>query len=142
MKHERKANAEWMGNLKDGHGSVSTESGIHKDTAYDAASRFASGPRTNPEELIAAAHASCFSMALAHALAESGLTPESVKTHASVHLEKDDAGWTITRIHLDVTGKVPGATAEAFASAAEKTKTGCPVSRVLKADISMTARLV
>jgi len=142
MKHERKANAEWKGNLKDGSGSVSTESGIHKNTEYDAASRFASGPKTNPEELIAAAHASCFSMALSHALAESGLTPESVKTDATVHLEKQDGGWTITRIHLDVTGKVPGATAEAFQSAAEQTKTGCPVSRVLKADISMTARLV
>ena len=141
MKHERKANAEWKGNLKDGHGSVSTASGIHKDTAYDAASRFESGAKTNPEELIAAAHAACFSMALSHILSESGLTPESVKTHATLNLEKLDAGWTITRIHLDVAGKVPGATAEAFQSAAEKAKTGCPVSRVLKADISMTARL-
>ena len=141
MKHERKANAEWNGNLKDGHGTVSTESGIHRDTAYDAASRFESGPKTNPEELIAAAHASCFSMALSHILSESGLKPDSVKTEATVHLEKQDAGWTIARIHLDVTGRVPGASAEAFQSAAEKAKTGCPVSRVLKADISMTARL-
>lgn len=138
---ERKANAEWKGNLKNGSGTFSTASGLHRDAAYDAVSRFESGPRTNPEELIAAAHASCFSMALSHILSESGLEPESVKTHANLKLEKLDAGWTITTIHLDVTGKVPGASAEAFQGAAEKAKAGCPVSRVLKADITMTARL-
>src|SRR5258705_10497618 len=102
---ERKANAEWKGNLKDGHGTLSTASGIHRDTAYDAVSRFESGPKTNPEELIAAAHASCFSMARSHILGESGLTPESVRTNATLNLEKLDAGWTITAILFEANGK-------------------------------------
>lgn len=141
MKHERKAHAEWKGNLKDGAGTVSSTSGVLREHGYDARSRFEDGTKTNPEELIAAAHASCFSMALSHILSESGLNAESVKTQATAHLEKMEGGWTITRMHLDVVGKVPGASAEAFQGAAEKAKSGCPVSRVLKADISMTARL-
>jgi len=139
--HLRKANAEWKGPLKDGRGTVSSASGALRDTAYDFRSRFEQGPATNPEELIAAAHAACFSMALSAILGEGGLTPESIKTDATLHLEKMEAGWTLARIDLDVVGRVPGATKESFLEAAEKAKTGCPVSRVLKADIQMNARL-
>jgi osmotically inducible protein OsmC len=141
MKHERKASAEWKGNLKGGSGTLSSASGVHKDTEYDFSSRFESGPKTNPEELIAAALASCFSMALAHNLAEAGHAPDSIKSHATAHLEKQEGGWTITRIHLDVVGKVSGVTPESFQETANQTRTGCPVSRVLKADITMDARL-
>jgi osmotically inducible protein OsmC len=138
---QRKANAEWKGGLKDGTGRLSSTSGALRDTAYDFHSRFEQGAATNPEELIAAAHAGCFSMALSGILGEAGLTPESIQTEATVHLEKQDAGWTLARIDLDVLGRVPGATAESFREAAEKAKAGCPVSRVLKADIHMNARL-
>jgi len=141
MKHLRKANAEWKGPLKDGRGTISSASGALRDVAYDFRSRFEQGPATNPEELIAAAHAGCFSMALSAILGESGLTPESIRTEATVHLEKLDAGWTLARIDLDVVGRVPGASADQFLAAAEKAKAGCPVSRVLKADIQMNARL-
>jgi osmotically inducible protein OsmC len=139
--HERKSSAEWKGSLKDGRGVVSSSSGVLQDVAYDFRSRFESGSTTNPEELIAAAHAGCFSMALSAILGESGLTPESIRTQATVVLEKQDAGWTLARIHLDVTGRVPGASPEAFQAAAEKAKAGCPVSRALRPEIRMTARL-
>ena len=139
--HERKSSAEWKGSLKDGRGVVSSSSGALQNVAYDFRSRFESGSTTNPEELIAAAHAGCFSMALSAILGESGLTPESIRTEATVSLEKQDSGWTLTRIHLDVTGRVPGASPEAFQAAAEKAKAGCPVSRALRPEIRMTARL-
>ena len=139
--HERKANAEWKGNLKDGRGTVSSGSGALRDVAYEFRSRFESGTNTNPEELIGAALAACYSMALAHDLAEAGHPAESVRTEAKVSFEKQDAGWTITRITLDVTGRVPGVSADVFQQAAEKTRTGCPVARSLRADIQVNARL-
>ena len=139
--HERKSSAEWKGSLKDGRGVVSSSSGALQNVAYDFRSRFESGSTTNPEELIGAAHAGCFSMALSAILGESGLTPESIRTEATVSLEKQDSGWTLTRIHLDVTGRVPGASPDAFQAAAEKAKAGCPVSRALRPEIRMTARL-
>jgi osmotically inducible protein OsmC len=138
---QRKANAEWKGSLKEGSGTVSSASGVLRDTAYDFRSRFEQGSTTNPEELIGAAHAGCFSMALSGVLGESGLTPESIRTEATVHLEKQDAGWTLARIDLEVVARVPGATPESFREAAEKAKAGCPVSRVLKSEIRMNARL-
>jgi osmotically inducible protein OsmC len=138
---QRKANAEWKGGLKDGNGTVSSGSGVLKDTPYEFRSRFEQGPHTNPEELIAAAHAACFSMALSAILGEGGLTPESIRTDATLHFEKMDEGWTLARIHLDVVGRVPGATEQSFGEAAEKARVGCPVSRVLKAEIKMSARL-
>ena len=138
---KRKSSAEWKGSLKTGRGVVSSASGALKEAAYDAGSRFEQGAATNPEELIAAAHAACFSMALSAILGESALTPESVRTEATVDLEKTEAGWTLTRVHLDVVARVPGASAEAFRAAAEKAKTGCPISRVLRSEIQMEARL-
>jgi osmotically inducible protein OsmC len=138
---QRKANAEWKGTLKEGKGTVSSASGVLRDTGYDFRSRFEQGSTTNPEELIAAAHAGCYSMALSAILGESGLTPESIRTEATVSLDKTDAGWTLVKVQLDVVGRVPGASAEAFQAAAEKAKAGCPVSRVLRADIQMNARL-
>jgi osmotically inducible protein OsmC len=137
----RKSNAEWKGGLKDGSGTVSSASGVLRNTAYDFRSRFEQGPATNPEELIAAAHAGCFSMALSGVLGESGLTAESIRTEATIDLEKRDEGWTLMRVHLDVVAKVPGATPDAFRVAAEKAKAGCPVSRVLRYDVVMNARL-
>jgi osmotically inducible protein OsmC len=138
---KRKASALWKGNLKDGKGTISTESGVLADTQYSFTSRFAEGKGTNPEELIAAAHAGCFSMALSNELGGAGLTPESIRTTAAVTLEKTAAGFTITAVHLDVTARVPGASPQAFETAATAAKSGCPVSKVLKAEITMNATL-
>jgi osmotically inducible protein OsmC len=138
---QRKASAVWKGGLKDGKGAVSSSSGVLNTTPYSFATRFETTPGTNPEELIAAAHAACFSMALSAQLGNAKLTPSSVETNATLTMEKLDAGWTITKVHLDVVGRVPGADAAAFQKAAENAKSGCPVSKVLKADISMNARL-
>ncbi len=138
---KRKASAEWKGGLKDGKGTISTDSGVLANTQYSFSTRFEDGIGTNPEELIAAAHAGCFSMALSGQLGQAGLTAESIRTTASVSLEKTDAGFTITAIHLEVRAKVPGADAEAFSKAANNAKAGCPVSRVLKAEITMDAQL-
>ncbi|MGA6984558.1 MAG: OsmC family protein [Terriglobales bacterium] len=138
---QRKASAVWKGGLKDGQGTVSSASGILSNTKYSFATRFENGPGTNPEELIAAAHAACFSMALSAQLGGANLTPESINTAATLTLEKLDAGWTITAVHLDVVAKVPGATAEAFNTAAHNAETGCPVSKVLNAKITMDAKL-
>lgn len=138
---ERKASAVWKGGLKDGKGSISAPGGVLKDTQYSFTSRFENGPGTNPEELVAAAHAACFSMALSAQLGGANLTPESINTAATLTLEKLDAGWTITAVHLDVVAKVPGATAEAFNTAAHNAETGCPVSKVLNAKITMDAKL-
>lgn len=137
----RKASAIWNGSLKEGKGAISTESGILSKTPYSFATRFESGHGTNPEELIAAAHADCFTMALSAQLGGAGLTPESLETTAAVTLEKLDAGFTITKVHLDVTARIPGADQAAFEKAAEAAKAGCPVSRLLKAEITMTVRL-
>ncbi|HTR27072.1 MAG TPA: OsmC family protein [Terriglobales bacterium] len=138
---ERKASAVWNGGLKDGKGTISSTSGVLSNTPYSFTTRFEGTPGTNPEELIAAAHAACFSMALSAQLGGANLKPESIQTSATLTMEKLDAGWTITKVHLDVTAKVPGASAEAFNKAAQDAKAGCPVSKVLKADISMNAKL-
>ena len=138
---KRSASAVWRGGLKDGKGSISTDSGVLSDTQYSFGTRFEDGIGTNPEELIGAAHAGCFSMALSAQLGNAGLTAESIKTKAAVTLEKTDAGFTITAVHLDVTAKVPGAGQAAFETAAQAAKAGCPVSRVLNAAITMDAKL-
>ncbi len=139
---QRKASAVWKGGLKDGKGAVSATSGVLANTPYSFATRFENSPGTNPEELIAAAHAACFSMALSAQLGNANLTPESISTTATLTLEKLESGFTITAVHLDVAGKVPNADEATFQKVAEAAKTGCPVSKVLKADISMTAKLV
>jgi len=138
---KRKASAIWQGGLKDGKGTVSTESGVLSNTQYSFGSRFETGVGTNPEELIAAAHAGCFSMALSAQLGQAGMTPQSLHTTATLTMEKLEAGFTITEIHLDVTAKVPGADRAAFEKAAHNAKEGCPVSRVLNAKITMNAKL-
>lgn len=137
----RKAHAVWNGGLRDGHGTVSTESGILANQRYSFSTRFESEKGTNPEELVAAAHAGCFSMALSAILGEAGYTPESIHTTASVTLEKTDAGFTVTKIHLDVKAKIPGIDKTGFDEAANKAKAGCPISRLLNAEISMQAAL-
>ena len=138
---KRKASAAWQGGLKDGQGTISTESGILASAQYSFGTRFENGIGTNPEELIAAAHAGCFSMALSGQLGSANLKPERINTTATVTMEKLEAGWTLTAVHLDVTAKIPGATAAAFAMAAGNAKAGCPISRVLNATITMDAKL-
>lgn len=138
---ERKASATWRGGLKDGKGIVSSASGVLSNTPYSFHTRFENQPGTNPEELIAAAHAGCFSMALSAQLGNAGLTPERIDTNATLTMEKQDAGFAITKVHLTVRAKVPGADAEKFRTAAEGAKAGCPVSKVLNAQITMDARL-
>jgi len=138
---KRKGSAVWTGGLKDGRGTVSTESGVLDGTQYSFSARFENGKGTNPEELIAAAHAGCFSMALSGQLGQAGLEAERIATTASVTLDKTDAGFTITAVHLDVSARVPGADRHAFEEAANNAKAGCPVSRLLNAKITMEARL-
>ncbi|MGC3981879.1 MAG: OsmC family protein [Steroidobacteraceae bacterium] len=138
---KRKASAVWNGGLKSGKGSISTESTVLSNTQYSFSTRFENGVGTNPEELIAAAHAGCFSMALSAQLEGAGLTASSINTTATVVMEKTDAGFTITNVHLDVKAKVPGATQEQFDTAASSAKAGCPISRVLRAEITMDAKL-
>ncbi len=138
---ESKASAVWKGNLKGGSGAISSGSGELSDTAYTFATRFEGSTGTNPEELIAAAHAGCFSMALSAQLGEAGLTPDHVTTTATVTLEMLDSGPTVTTIHLEVTAGVPGASQSAFDTAANNAKTGCPISKLMNATISMNAVL-
>ncbi|HET9793897.1 MAG TPA: OsmC family protein [Thermoanaerobaculia bacterium] len=138
---KRKASAVWNGSLKEGSGKISSDSGALKETAYSFGTRFENGAGTNPEELIAAAHAGCFSMALSGQLGAAGMTADSIRTSATVTMEKLEAGWTVTAVHLDVTAKVPNADRAKFETAAANAKTGCPISRLLKADITMDARL-
>lgn len=138
---QRKGSALWKGGLKDGKGTVSSASGILSNTPYSFTTRFENTPGTNPEELIAAAHAACFSMALSAQLGGANLTPESIATTATLTMEKLEAGWTITAVHLDVAAKVPGASAETFSTLAQNAKAGCPVSKVLNAKITMDAKL-
>ena len=140
-KVKRKASAVWRGGLKDGRGTISTDSGVLSATQYSFSTRFEEGSGTNPEELIGAAHAGCFSMALSGQLTNAGLTAESIETTATVKLEKTEAGFTITEVHLDVTARVPGADQQAFETAAQNAKAGCPVSRLFKAQITMDAKL-
>jgi len=138
---QRKASAVWKGGLKDGKGAISAPGGVLNNTPYSFTSRFENAPGTNPEELIAAAHAGCFSMALSAQLGGANLTPESISTNVTLTMEKLDSGWTITASHIDVVGKVPGADAATFQKYAELAEKGCPVSKVLNAKISMTAKL-
>ena len=137
----KNASAIWKGGIKDGGGTLSTETGVLKDAPYGFKARFENGKGTNPEELIGAAHAGCFSMALSLMLGEAGLTPEKIETHAAVTLEKLDAGYEITASHLSVSA--PGIFADnaKFQEIANKAKTGCPVSKLLKAQITMDAKL-
>lgn len=138
---QRHASAIWNGDLKSGTGSISSESGVLEEQAYSFKTRFESEPGTNPEELIAAAHAGCFSMALSHELASAGLNPTSVATKATVTLDKVEGGFAISKVHLDVDAKVPGADKGKFDEIAAAAKAGCPVSKVLNAEITMTAKL-
>lgn len=138
---ERSASAVWSGTLKEGKGTMSAPSGVLRDAAYTFATRFETAPGTNPEELIAAAHAGCFSMALSGKLTAAGLTPGRIATTATVTLEKTDAGMTVTAVHLKTVAKVPGAAADAFATAAEGAKATCPISRLLNAKITLDAKL-
>lgn len=137
----KKAWAVWKGGIRDGGGTISTETGVLKDVPYGFKSRFENGKGTNPEELIGAAHAGCFSMALSLMLGEAGLTPERIETHATVTLEILDGGYEITAIHLSVSARIPGADDSRFQEVANKAKTGCPVSKLLKAQITMVAKL-
>lgn len=138
---KRRGEAVWKGGLRDGRGLVSTESQTLSNASYSFVARFESGSGTNPEELIAAAHAACFSMALSAELEKVGLPPEEISTQATVTLEKADAGWRITGIRLDVRARVPGADPGVFQAAAQTAKANCPVSALLNAPIAMTAAL-
>lgn len=138
----KKASAVWKGSIKDGGGTISTETGVLKEAPYGFKSRFETGPGTNPEELIAAAHAGCFSMALSLMLGNEGMTPEKIETQAAVTIDKVGEGFEITTSHLTVTAKIPGADQAKFAQVANKAKEGCPVSKLMKAKITMDARLM
>jgi osmotically inducible protein OsmC len=138
---KRNASAVWNGDLKGGKGTISTESGALSDTQYSFKKRFEDEKGTNPEELIAAAHAGCFSMAFSSELGKLGLTPDTIRTTATVTFEKTDAGFTITAVHLDTKAKVPGAEKGTFETAANNAKKGCPISRVLNAEITLDAAL-
>src|SRR5579862_1682866 len=137
----RKASAVWRGNLKDGKGLISTESGVLKDSQYSFGTRFENGIGTNPEELIAAAHAGCFSMAFSAELGKAGLAPESIHTTATVTLDKTDGGWSVTESHLDVMARIPGADQAKAIEIANAAKAGCPISRLLRANVTMEAKL-
>lgn len=138
---KRTASAVWNGSFKDGKGSISTQSGVLKEAQYGFKTRFEDGPGTNPEELIGAAHAGCFSMALSVQLGEAGLTAERIETKAEVNFEKLDTGFTITAVHLILRAKVPGTDQAGFEAIANKAKVGCPVSKVLNATITLDAKL-
>ena len=138
---QRNSSAVWKGGLKDGKGTVSTGSGALSNAPYSFASRFETGGQTDPEELIAAAHAGCFSMALSGQLGQANLKADSIATTASVTLEKTDAGFTVTAVHLAVRAKVPGADTAVFETAANNAKSGCPISRLLNAKITLEAVL-
>ena len=138
---QRKASAVWQGGIKDGKGSITTASGVLSATPYSFSTRFEGAPGTNPEELIAAAHAGCFSMALSLMLGEAGIQPERIDTQAAVTLEKTEGGFSITKVHLDVNVRAPGADRVKFEAAAAKAKFGCPVSKLLNAAITMNAKL-
>lgn len=141
MSITNKASAHWQGDLKTGQGTVSTASGSLSNTPYGFKNRFEGEPGTNPEELIGAAHASCFSMALSMILGEAGLTADSIDTKATVTLDQVDDGFSITAVHLETTARIPGADEAAFQDAANKAKAGCPISKLLNADITLEARL-
>lgn len=139
---KRSASAVWKGGLQDGRGTVSTESGLLSGTPYNFKMRFENEQGTNPEELVAAAHAACFSMALSAILGRAGLVAESINTKATVTLEKVGEGFAVTASHLDTTVSIPGADKAAFTQAVEAAKTGCPISKLLNAPITMDAKLL
>ncbi len=139
---QRKATAVWQGGIKDGKGSITTASGVLSASPYSFSTRFEGAPGTNPEELIAAAHAGCFSMALSLMLGEAGIQPQRIDTEAAVTLEKTEGGFAITKVHLEVSVRAPGADRAKFEAAAAKAKAGCPVSKLLNAAITMNAKLV
>ena len=138
---QRKASAVWTGDLKAGNGKISSQSGVLDSTQYSFGTRFAEGKGTNPEELIAAAHAGCFAMALSAQLGEAGLTADEIRAEATVTLDKVADGFAVTKSHLVVRAKIPNATQEAFATAAGNAKAGCPISKLLRAEITMDAAL-
>jgi len=138
---KRSATAMWNGDLQSGKGTISTDSGVLSNSQYSFATRFGQDKGTNPEELIAAAHAGCFSMALSLQLAEAGLVAQSITTKATVTLEKTDAGFAITQSHLDLTARIPGASQQAFEKATDAAKNGCPVSKLLNAKITLERKL-
>jgi osmotically inducible protein OsmC len=138
---DRKASATWRGGLRDGKGILTSPSGVLNNTPYSFHTRFENEPGTNPEELIAAAHAGCFSMALSAQLGNAGLTADRIDTVATVTMEKVDAGFAITKVHLVCRAKIPGGDAQKFQQAAEAAKSGCPVSKVLNAKITLDASL-
>jgi osmotically inducible protein OsmC len=138
---QRKASAVWHGDLKSGKGSISTSSGVLMETQYSFSTRFENGIGTNPEELIGAAHAGCFAMAFSAELGKAGFTPAAIHTTATVTMDKTDAGWTVTESHLDITAKIPGIDADQFNRIASAAKTGCPISRLLNAKVSLNAKL-
>ena len=137
----RNGSAVWSGGLKDGKGAVSTASGVLKDSQYGFNTRFEDGPGTNPEELIGAAHAGCFTMALSGQLGQAGMTAQELRTTATVSMEKVEGGFSITAVHLDLVAKIPGASQEAFDKAANTAKENCPVSKLLNAEITLSSRL-
>jgi len=139
---KRGASAVWRGGLKDGNGTMSSDSGAFRNLGYSFTTRFESTPGTNPEELVAAAEAGCFSMAFSGELGKAGLNPESIETKATADFDKTDAGWAVKAIHLDVAAKVPGADAAKVQVAADAAKKGCPISRLLKAEITMSLRII
>jgi osmotically inducible protein OsmC len=138
---KRQATAQWQGDLKTGKGSLTTDSGVLSQTPYSFSTRFEGEKGTNPEELIAAAHAGCFTMALSAELGKAGLTAQSLRTTAAVSLEKNDAGWGVTESRLELVARVPGASQEAFQTAAETAKANCPISKLLNAKISLSWKL-
>jgi osmotically inducible protein OsmC len=138
---KKKGSAVWKGGLKDGKGTVSTESGVLKEAQYGFNTRFENGPGTNPEELLGAAHAGCFSMALSAQLGEAGMKADSIETTATVSLEKVEGGFAITAVHLDLKAKIPGADKAAFEKAANNAKAGCPVSKLFNTKITLDAKL-
>lgn len=138
---KRNASAVWNGGLADGFGWISSDSGVLSETPYSSATRFEYGRGTNPEELLAAAHAGCFSMDLSSRLGHVRMTPDSIETTASLMVEKSDAGFKITGIHLEVVARIPGVDIEAFNAAVTQAKEGCPISRILSAPVTVNARL-
>jgi osmotically inducible protein OsmC len=138
---KRSASAVWQGDLKGGKGEISSDSGALKSTQYSFSTRFENGVGTNPEELIAAAHAGCFAMALSAQLGSAGITAQRIDAKATVTLDKLEGGWTVTESHLEVKAKIPGADRAAFEKAANDAKAGCPISKLLKANITMNASL-
>jgi lipoyl-dependent peroxiredoxin len=138
---KRKATAIWRGGLKDGKGNLLTESGVLREAQYSFGTRFENGIGTNPEELIAAAHAGCFAMAFSAELGKAGITPEVIHATATVTLDKTDAGWTVTESHLDVTAKVAGGDKNQVLGIANVAKLGCPISRLLKTHVTMDAKV-